>query len=146
MNAVTNNPVGQNAIVSFTDKKNVSHELTFEAALHKGGAALTAVKDMALDMALSKAVNGKYRAAAEIIGGAFPATNKAYAKLFKALPWGNKQEFAAYLAVMERAEGGKNGFTAKQVTARQLMSALRNLPALAKVATESDVVEMEVTA
>lgn len=146
MNAITNNPIGQNSLVSFTDKKNVSHELTFEAALHKGGAALSAAKDLALDVAMAKSVNGKYRAAAEIIGGAFPATNKAYAKLFKALPWGNKQEFTAYLSVMERAEGGKNGFSAKQVTARQLMAALRNLPALAKVATESDVVEMEVAA
>lgn len=141
MNAVTN-PIGQNALVSFLDKKNNSHELTFEAALHKGGAALTAVKDMALDMALSKAVNGKYRAAAEIIGGAFPSVDKAYAKLFKTQAWANKQEFGAYLSVMERAEGGKNGFSAKQVTARQLMATLRSIPALAKSAESFDVVEM----
>ena len=132
----------QSGNVSFVDAKNNGHELSTEAALFKGGAAMAALKDMALDLALSKAVNGKYRAAAEIFMVAFPGQHKAYTKLFKAQPWANKAEFGSYLLAMEQAAPGKSGdFNKKQQAARALMSACRSIPAFVKASVEGDVIE-----
>lgn len=132
----------QSGLVSFVDKKAVAHELTGEAALFKGGAALAALKDVAIDLALSKAHNGKYRAAAEILMVAFPSQHKAYTKLFKAEAWANKTEFASYLHAMELAEPGKSGqWNKKQVAARALMAALRGIPAFAKAPSEAVTVD-----
>jgi hypothetical protein len=128
----------------FVDSKGVQREMAIEAAIHKGGAALRQLKDDALDSALTKASNGKYRAAAEILEGAFPSVHKAYTKLFKAQPWANKAEMASYLMAMENAEPGKSGeFNTKQKAARQLMRSLRALPAFTKDVT--DVVTLEMT-
>lgn len=133
----------QSSIVSFVDAKNVSRELTAEAAIHKGGAALSAIKDMALDSALAKAHNGKYRAAAEILMGAFPSQHKAFEKLFGTLPWENKSTFLSYIGAMENVKPGKSGeFNKKQANALALMRAIRNIPSFAKVAaSEGEVIE-----
>lgn len=129
--------LNMSGVITFVDRRAVAHELTTEAAVIKGGAALVAVKDMAFELALSKALNGKYRSAAEILGDAFSSQHKAYAKIFKAEPWANKTEFASYLHAMENAQPGKNGYTKKQVAARQLIATLRGTAAFAKVAAEA---------
>lgn len=132
----------QSGLVTFVDTKGNGHELTGEAALFKGGAALAALKDTALDLALAKAHNGKYRAAAEILAVAFPSTHKAFAKLYKAQPWVNKAEFSSYLLAMENAEPGKSGeWNKKQQAARALMRAIREIPAFAKAVDAADVIE-----
>jgi hypothetical protein len=133
--------ITQSGLVQFTDKKGAAHEITAEGALHRGGAALAALKDAALDLALSKAHNGKYRAAFDILSGAFPSQFKAYTKLFKATPWSNKTEFASFIGAMENAEPGKNGWTKKQNEARHLLSALRGIPAFARSADEAVTVD-----
>jgi len=131
----------QSNLVQFNTKAGVS-EISAEAALFKGGAALAALKDVALDLALAKAHNGKYRAAAEVLMVAFPGQHKAYAKLFKAQPWANKNEFASYLLAMEQAEPGKSGeWSKKQVSARALMAALRGIPAFTKATEVVDTIE-----
>ena len=125
-------------IVQFDTKTGVS-EISTEAALFKGGAALVALKDLALDVAFSKAMHGRYRAVCDILAVAFPAQHKAFSKLFKNDPWANKTEMASYLHAMELAEPGKSGeWNKKQVAARTLMAALRKLPAFK---TESEVVD-----
>jgi hypothetical protein len=129
----------QSNLVQFNTKAGVS-EISAEAALFKGGAALAALKDVALDLALAKAHNGKYRAAAEILGVAFPSKHKAFTNLYKASPWANKAEMASYLSAMEGAEPGKSGWSKKQLGARALMAALRGIPAFTKV-VEAEVIE-----
>lgn len=133
--------ITQSGLVQFTDKKGAAHEITAEGALHRGGAALAALKDAALDLALAKAHNGKYRAAFDILSGAFPSQFKAYTKLFKATPWANKTEFASFIGAMENAEPGKNGWTKKQNEARHLLAALRGIPAFARAADEAVTVD-----
>lgn len=129
--------------VTAFEVKGVRHELATEAALFKGGAALAAVKDDALDSAISKAANGKYRAAADILMVAFPSVHKAYSKLFKAQPWANKAEMASYLNAMENAEPGKSGeWNKKQVSARLLMRSLRSLPAFTREVSEATTIDM----
>ena len=130
-----------NGLVSFADKKGAAHEITAEGALFKGGEALAALKDAALDIALAKAHNGKYRAAADILTAAFPSQAKAYAKLFQAAPWANKTEFASFIGAMENAAPGKNGWTKKQAVARSLLAALRGIPAFARAADEAETVD-----
>lgn len=116
-------------VVQFNTKSGVS-ELSTEAALFKGGAALASLKDMALDVAFSKAVSGRYRATCDILMVAFPTQHKAYSKLFKNAPWANKTEMASYLHAMELAEPGKSGeFNKKQQAARALLRAVRQIPA-----------------
>lgn len=120
-------------------------ELTTEAAIIKGGAALAAAKDLALETAFSKAVNGKYRAASEILSVAFPSQAKAFVKLHRVTPWASKQTMASYIEVMENAEPGKSGnWNAKQVLARALMGALRNLPTFHREYAVVDVAATEV--
>lgn len=119
----------QSGLVEFNTKQGAA-QLTGEAALFKGGAALAALKDAAIDQAFTKAANGKFRSAAEIFAVAFPSTDKAFTKLYGATSWANKGTFASYLSAMERAEPGKSGtFNKKQEAARTLGRALRNLPA-----------------
>jgi hypothetical protein len=115
--------------VSFQDKKGRAYELSAEGALFKGGAALAQLKDMTMRAAGDKAANGKYRAAADIIAAAFPSVAKGFEKIV-GTPWANKSSMQTYLAAIERAEPGKNGYTAKQLQARDFVRALRTIPAL----------------
>ncbi len=133
--------ITQSNLVTFVDKKGVAREITAEGALHKGGEALTALKDAALDLAQSKAANGKYRAAFDIIVDAFPAQYRAYTKCFKAEAWANKTEFASFIGAMENAKPSAKGWTKKQNTARSLLAYLRGIPAFAR--SESEAVTIE---
>lgn len=127
-------------VVAFNTAKGVQ-QISTEAALFKGGAALAALKDLALEVAFSKAAAGRYRAACDILAVAFPGQHKAYTKLFKNAPWANKTEMASYLHAMELAQPGKSGdWNKKQIAARTLLSAMRNLPAF-KVAEADTVAE-----
>ncbi len=126
----------ESAIVSYADKKGNTHEISAEGALFKGGAALKSLKNQALDSALTKASNGKYRTSADILAAAFPSVAKAFDKLH-ILPWSNKSTMNSYLMAMEYAEPGKNGWSAKQSEARMLLQALRQLPGLSKDASEA---------
>lgn len=132
-------------IVSY-NVKNGQAELTAEAALWKGGAALASLKDDALFSALSKAVNGKYRAASDIMSVAFPSQAKAFDRLYGMTPWENKQTMMSYIQAMENARPGKSGeWNKRQVAARILMSALRNIPAFKAVPDERTVIENATT-
>ena len=133
--------ITQSGLVAFVDKKGVAHEITAEGALHKGGNALTALKDAATDLALAKAHNGKYRAAFDIVSNAFPSQYRAYCKLFKAEAWATKTEFASFIGAMENAQPGKNGFTKKQNHARELLASLRGIPAFARSKSEAVTIE-----
>lgn len=118
--------------VVFMDKKERKFELSNEAALFKGGQALKALKDVALQSAGNKAASGRYRAAADIIAVAFPKQHKAFVQFLNCEPWANASKFALFIEKCEQAEAGKNGWTAKQLSARSLMAALRQaVPALA---------------
>lgn len=127
-------------VVDFNTSKGVQ-QISAEAALFKGGAALAALKDLALEVAFSKAAAGRYRAACDIFAVAFPVRHRDYVKLFKALPWANKTEMASYLHAMEGATPGKSGeWNKKQIAARTLLAAMRNLPAFRVEATPANVV------
>ena len=131
----------ESAIVAFEDKKGNQHFLSAEATLFKGGAALRALKDVALQTAANKAANGRYRSAADIIGVAFPKVAKAYATFMNIEPHASASTFALFIDKCETDEGGKNGFTAKQNDAKDLMRALRTIPALAKPANSGEVID-----
>ena len=76
-------------VVQFDTKKGVA-ELCVEAALFKGGKAAAAVRDRGVESAVAKAMNGRFRAAAEILMVAFPSQHKAYDKLYSGIAWENK--------------------------------------------------------
>jgi hypothetical protein len=129
--------------VAFFDKKGVGHAMTAEGALFKGGAALAALKDAALEAALLKAGNGRYRAASDILCAAFPAIGKAAEKLI-GTPWANKSTMATLINAVQRAEYKERtsaGKLTKQAEARMLCSALQQLPAFKPEVAEGDVVE-----
>lgn len=138
--ALFNNEQASTAIVTFSDKKGNLHGITAEGALFKGGAALAALKDAALEGALMKAGNGRYRAAADILAAAFPSIGKAADKLI-GTTWANKSSMGALINACLRAEPGKNGYSKKQAEARMLANALMHLPAFAPAAAEKDVIE-----
>lgn len=120
------------ATITFSDKKERKFTLAAEAALFKGGAALKELKDQALLSAANKAANGRYRAAADIIAVAFPKQYKAFVGFLNCEPWANAAKLSLFLEKCEQAEPGKNGWTAKQLSARHLMAAMRQgIPALA---------------
>lgn len=135
-NAVT--IFAESTAIAFADKKGNRHELSAEGALFKGGAALAALKDATMQAAGNKAANGKYRAAADILTAAYPSLAKAFDKIV-GTPWANKAAMTSYLAALERAEPGKNGFTKKQAEALDFIRALRTIPALAAEKSEGAV-------
>lgn len=117
-----------NAIVSFDDKKGRTHQLSAEGALFKGGAALRALKDVAMLSAHSKAEAGRYRSASDILSAAFPSTARAVDKVI-GTPWANKSAMGTFLMALERADEPAKGWSKKQVEARAFISALRALDA-----------------
>jgi hypothetical protein len=117
-------------VVGFADKKGNMHTISAEGALFKGGAAVAALKDEALDSALAKAHNGKYRAAADILSVAFPSQAKAFAKLFNVAPEANKTTMHSFVHALSNAEAPAKGWSKKQVEIRTLLSALHNVPSL----------------
>ena len=126
------------ALVSYSDKKGNTHELSAEGALFKGGAALASLKDKVMMAAGQKASNGKYRAAADILSAAFGNRSRSFESLC-GTPWANKSAMASYLSALERAEPGRNGFTKKQAEALDFIRALRTIPALAAEKSEGAV-------
>jgi len=123
-------------VVTFVAGKSEA-VLSVEAALFKGGPALAALKDMALEVALTKAFNGRFRAACDILAVAFPAQAKAYEKVFGVSPWINKAEMTSYIRAMGLAQPGKSGeWNKKQIAARSLLRCLVLLPAFAVAETE----------
>ena len=132
--------IEQTGALAFFDKKGNGHTITAEGALFKGGAALAALKDAALEAALIKAGNGKFRAASDVLCAAFPSIGKAAEKLI-GTPWANKSTMATLIHAVQRAEPGKSGeFSKKQTEARMLCNALCSLPAFA-TAREGEVIE-----
>jgi hypothetical protein len=128
----------QSFVVGFEDKKGTMHTISAEGALFKGGAALAGLKDAAMDAALAKAHNGKYRAAADILAVAFPSQAKAFDKLFNAVPWANKANFVAFTNALSNAAEPAKGWTKKQVEARHLLAALRSVYAVDEVTAAQD--------
>lgn len=114
------------SIVTFEDKKGCARNISAEGALFKGGLALKALKDVAVGSAYDKAINGKFRAATDIMSAAFPSTSKAFEKIMGSAH-ANKSAFLSFISAIERAEGGKNGFTSKQLEVRGFCQALREL-------------------
>ncbi len=122
--------------VIYMDKKERKFELSTEAALFKGGAALKALKDHALLIAANKAANGRYRAAADIIAVAFPKQHKAFVGFLNCEPWANASKLSLFIEKCEAADKPAKGWSAKQHSARALMQAMREgIPALKADAT-----------
>lgn len=122
--------------VSFADKKGNTFAISPEGALFKGGAALASLKDMVLESAGSKALNGKYRAAADILATAFPSHTKGFEK-FVGLAWANKTSFTSYLNSIEGTVMPKNGYTKRQLVALDFIRALRASGVVVKEAAVS---------
>jgi hypothetical protein len=123
--------------VVYMDKKERSFELSTEAALFKGGAALKALKDVALQIAGNKAANGKYRAAADILAVAFPKQHKAFVSFLNCEPWANASKMSLFIEKCEAADVPAKGWSAKQQSARALMQAMRQaIPALKAETTQ----------
>lgn len=115
-------------LVAFSDKKGNLHSISAEGALFKGGAALASLKDAAMQLALQKAGNGKYRAAVDILAVAFPKVAKAYATLYAGKDaWSNKASFTSFVDACIVAKAPEKGWTKKQAEARMLLSALSKL-------------------
>ena len=115
-------------LVAFADKKGTLHSISAEGALFKGGAALASLKDAAMQLALHKASNGKYRAPVDILSVAFPRIAKAYAMLYAGTePWKNKQTFTSFVDACIVHKVPEKGWSKKQAEARMLLSALSQL-------------------
>lgn len=110
--------------ITYTDKKGTMHGITPEGALFKGGVAMAALKDHALDSALVKATGGRYRAACDILCAAFPSIGKAGEKFTGTALWANKASFVTLVTaiVTAKPKDGKE-FTTKQAQARMLAQA-----------------------
>ena len=123
-------PTLDTTVIAYSDKKGELRQLTIEGAIFKGGkAVMDQVKDSMLDLALRKAGNGKYRAAADILATAFPKVAKAYATLYGRDPWANKASFTSFVdaCIMARPANAEKGWSAKQTQARTLLSSLSKL-------------------
>jgi hypothetical protein len=121
-----------NGTIVYMDKKERKFELSTEAALFKGGAALKELKDVALQVAGNKAANGRYRPAADIMAVAFPKQHKAFVSFLNCEPWANSSKMCLFLEKCEAADVPAKGWSAKQQSARALMQAMRQaIPALA---------------
>lgn len=116
------------AVVSYFDKKGTCHGITPHGALFKGGEAIKALKDAALDGAFKLAENGRYRAAYDVLGAAFPRTAKQCDEVMSTVAWGNKANFTVFVGAVLRVvpKAGKD-LNAKQRTARTLAVELDTL-------------------
>lgn len=125
--------------VAYATKSGAVCTLSLEGAVHKGGAALAALKDVTAQSAVAKAANGRYGPAADILAVAFPAIDKAVRALH-GIPSLNAENFRALLSGIERAPEPKKGFSKKQVAAKGMVAELRAIKALAP-AKDSNTVE-----
>ena len=133
----------ESAVVNFANKKGDQFTISTEGALFKGGAALRSLKDAAMKSAYHKAESGRYRAAADILGAAFPAMTKAFDKFMGIPAWESKTTMALYLDKLEalRPTNDAKGFTKKQVEARNFLQDLRSINALAKLESNAFTIE-----
>jgi hypothetical protein len=128
MSNITTNPSIDSSLVAYSTKKGELKSISAEGALFKGGDALKALKNAALDLALLKAGHGKYRAASDILATAFPRTEKAFLTLYPtSQPWDNKAKFTAFVDACIVAQAPKNGWNKKQAEARVLLAALSRM-------------------
>jgi len=131
MNEISVFSTDSTSTVIYMDKKERRFELSNEAALFKGGAALRALKDHALQIAGNKAASGRYRAAADIMAVAFPKQHKAFTSFLNCEPWANSSKMCLFIEKCETADVPTKGWSAKQLSARALMQAMREaIPAL----------------
>lgn len=129
------------AIVSYQNKKGDNFAISPEGALFKGGIALRALKDTAMLSAANKAEAGRYRAAADILGAAYPAMAKAFEKFIGLPTWQSKTTMALYLDKLEAIAEPIKGFNKKQLEAKAFINALRQIKALERATDNAFVVE-----
>jgi hypothetical protein len=129
------------SVVSYQNKKGDEFHISTEGALFKGGVALRALKDTAMLSAAHKAENGKYRAAADILGTAFPSMAKAFEKFIGLPTWQSKTTMALYLDKLEAIEVPPKGWSKKQVEARGFINALRQIKSLERATDNAFIVE-----
>lgn len=118
------------ALVSFEVKGNTK-ALTGVAIMAGAGgkAAQLAVKDNAVDLALSLALKGRYRPAAEIMADVFKTQFKHWEKANgMAVPWANKATFESFVTSMGFAKPPAKGWPAKAGGALALLRALSKTP------------------
>ena len=132
-----------NSAITYQNKKGDAFNISTEGALFKGGQAIAALKDASVLSAYHKAEAGRYRAASDIVSAAFPAIAKAFEKFLGVEPWSSKTTMALYLDKVEamRPTNEVKGFTAKQVKAREFISLLRQVKALARAEDNAFTVE-----
>lgn len=123
--------------VAFNTKTGVS-SISVEGAIHKGGAALLALKEAATDSAIAKAVNGRYTAAVDVLGAAFPKVLKDTNSLV-GMPALNKHNFATFITGIGRVQESIKGFSKKQVAARLMAAALRSALGIVELSDERTV-------
>ena len=140
MNAITIFS-NDSAVVSYENKKGDQFSISTEGALFKGGIALRALKDTAMLSAAHKAEAGRYRAAADILGAAFPSMAKAFEKFIGLPTWQSKTTMALYLDKLEAIEVPAKGWSKKQTEARGFIAALRQIKALERAADSAFTVE-----
>ena len=124
----------ETALVSYANKKGDQFSISTEGALFKGGEALKSLKCAAMLSAYNKAESGRYRAATDILGAAFPALTKAFDKFVGTPAWQSKTTMALYLDKLEalRPTNEAKGFSKKQLEAKAFTQSLRTINALAK--------------
>lgn len=140
MNAITIFSA-DNSVVSYENKKGDQFSISTEGALFKGGIALRALKDTAMLSAANKAESGRYRAAADILGAAFPSMAKAFEKFIGLPTWQSKTTMALYLDKLEAIDEPQKGWNKKQIEARGFINALRQIKALERATDNAFVVE-----
>ena len=129
------------AVVSYENKKGEAFSISTEGALFKGGIALRTLKDTAMLSAAHKAENGKYRAAADILGAAFPSMAKAFEKFIGLPTWQSKTTMALYLDKLEAIEVPTKGWSKKQGEAKAFINALRQIKSLERATDSAFIVE-----
>lgn len=106
------------------DVKGGTASLSIEGAIHKGGKALIALKDAAENSAVTKAINGRYTAAVDILSIAMPKAAKA-TEVAVGMPALNKRNFEVLLCSIARLPVPAKGWNKRQVAALHMASALR---------------------
>lgn len=128
--------------VTYAGPKGVEKSIHVVSSIIVGGKALKACRDVAIIAAIKAAEGGRYRAAADVLSDAFPKAAKGFVE-YVGSPWANKATFTLFLTKIDAAMPGPKGWTKKQLTARDMLAALR--PAFADKA-EAETVNEDGTA
>ena len=124
--------------VTYAGPKGVEKSIHVVSSIIVGGKALKACRDVAIVAAIKAAENGRYRAAADVLADAFPKAAKGFIE-YVGTPWASKFTFAMFLIKIDAVLPGAKGWTKKQLTARDMLAALR--PAFADKADAETVNE-----